>query len=170
MLSATSVVLATEVHNGTFREDLLYRLAAVEIELPPLARRGDDVLLLTGHFLRLFGEERPLSNEARQSLLLHDWPGNVRELRHRLLRASTLSDGPVLTAADLDLGIEKEPGSDLRTARDLARQVVDEEFLRKALARHQGNVTRAAETLGLSRARLYQMMKTLQIEADVYRI
>ena len=161
ILSATNSELDRAVAEGRFREDLFYRLNAVEIRLPPLRERREDIPLLASHFLASSGRKygRPdlkLSPSAVEALMRHPWPGNVRELRHSVERAVLLADGKVV---DLEhLGLRQAPEGSLRLEN---MQLDDAEriLIRKAIARNRGNVSRAAEDLGLSRSALYRRLK-----------
>jgi DNA-binding NtrC family response regulator len=151
IISATNADLAAMIRAGTFREDLYYRLNVIELELPPLARRPDDVIPLAEHFI---GAGKKLDASAVRALQRHAWPGNVRELKNVMQRASLLARGEAITAADLGLpsvaGAEAEPAVD--------RQAIEE-----ALARSGGVVAQAAAELGLSRQALYRRMERLGI-------
>ena len=108
LLCATNADIHTEVAEGRFREDLLYRINTIEITMPPLRERGEDVILLAEHFLHTYArkynkEVTTLNREARQRLLRHSWPGNVRELMHAVERAVLLSKGPTLGPQDFVL-------------------------------------------------------------------
>jgi DNA-binding NtrC family response regulator len=151
VVSATNADLRTMIRAGTFREDLLYRLNVIELELPPLARRPDDILPLAEHFL---GSGKKLHASARQALLRHAWPGNVRELKNVMQRASLLARGETIAASDL--GLPAMPPAEAEPALD--RQAIEE-----ALARHAGVVAQAAADLGLSRQALYRRMERLGI-------
>ena len=161
VLSATNADIGAAVACGEFREDLLYRLNTVEIRLPTLRDRREDIPILARHFLtresrrydkRIDGFE----DDALRALLGHSWPGNVRELMHAVERAVLVASGWKITAEDLALrpvvaGQESLATMTLREAEGL--------LVEKALVRHAGNVTRAAEELGVSRAALYRKMK-----------
>jgi len=151
VLSATNADLGAMIRAGTFRQDLLYRLNVIEVHLPPLARRPDDVVPLALHFL---GPDRQLDGGARDALLRHAWPGNVRELKNVMQRASLLAKGAAITAADL--GLPSAPLPEAEPALD--RRAIEE-----ALARHAGVVAQAAAELGLSRQALYRRMERLGI-------
>ena len=161
ILSATNSELDRAVAEGRFREDLYYRLNAVEIRLPPLRERREDIPLLAAHFLAASGRKygRPdlrLSPSAVDALMRHPWPGNVRELRHSVERAVLLADGAVV---DLEhLGLRQAPEGSLRLEN---MQLDDAEriLIRKAISRNRGNVSRAAEELGISRSALYRRLK-----------
>lgn len=149
LLSATNADLPAMIEEGTFREDLYYRLNVIEVRLPPLAERCDDIPPLAEHFLN--GEAR-LSDEAREALMAHSWPGNVRELRNALERARLLCRDGVIEVADLNLPARK-PGA----ARNLDEP--DKAAVEAALAAAGGVISRAAQSLGLSRQALYRRME-----------
>lgn len=149
LLSATNADLPAMIEEGTFREDLYYRLNVIEVRLPPLAERCDDIPPLAEHFLN--GEAR-LSDEAREALMAHSWPGSVRELRNALERARLLCRDGVIEVADLNLPARK-PGA----ARNLDEP--DKAAVEAALAAAGGVISRAAQSLGLSRQALYRRME-----------
>ena len=175
--------LARMVEEGGFRQDLFFRLAVLEIDIPPLRERGHDAELLAREFLRRLGSERTLSHGAREALLHHRWPGNVRELEHRIQRADLLAAGPFLSAADLGLADAAEPeelagaksgkkGSDedgvellpLPEARARATLRFEKSYLDHALKAADGSVSRAAELAGVSRQMIYQLLKKHGLE------
>jgi DNA-binding NtrC family response regulator len=156
ILSATNTELPLAIRQGRFREDLYYRLNAVEIAVPPLAERGDDILALAQHFL---GEDLELSEDAAASLLAHDWPGNVRELRNSIERARLLVNGRVVTASDLSL-----PPPAHRAA-GMECDAVTREMIEASLSKARGNISRAAQSLGLSRQALYRRMERLGLKS-----
>jgi DNA-binding NtrC family response regulator len=162
VISATNANLAQEVAEGRFREDLLFRLNTIELQLPPLRERREDIAPLAMHFLRrhagryrkqLAGFDAP----AMQLLLGHPWPGNIRELDHAVERAVLLAQGENVRAGDLGLR-----GASLAAPRmeDLPLEEVEKLLIQKALSRYEGNVSRAAEALGLSRSALYRRIAT----------
>ncbi len=158
MLSATNAELRLEVDAGRFREDLLFRLNTVEIQLPPLRERREDVPALAAHFLSHYAARyrrpmRGLESSTMALLLAHDWPGNVRELDHTMERAILMARGERIGSADLGLSTSR---SATRNLDDLSLEEVEAILIRKALARAQGNVSHAAEALGLSRGALYR--------------
>jgi DNA-binding NtrC family response regulator len=160
VLSATNADLARAVDEGTFREDLLYRLNTVEIRIPPLRERRDDIPRLVDHFLTRHSEhygEGPtgITDAARAALLAHSWPGNVRELDHVVERAVLVSRGRRIDVADLGLRPRRDGSS---TLEDMTLEEAEQLMIRRALDRHQGNVTKAAEALGLSRSALYRRL------------
>ena len=160
VFSATNADLPREVAAGRFRQDLLFRLNTIEIRVPPLRDRRDDIPLLAGHVLRSHarryrkdvGRFHP---DAVTALRAHPWPGNVRELDHAVERAVLMACGGEIRAADLGLG---SPGGSDRPLEDLSLEEVEAVLIRKALQRHDGSVSRAAEALGLSRSALYRRL------------
>jgi len=161
ILTATNSDLERSVAEGTFREDLYYRLNTVEIRLPPLRERREDVPLLAAHFLRISGGKygRPdmtFSSAAMDALLRHPWPGNVRELRHSVERAVLLTENHTVDVEHLGLRQAAEGSLRLEAVPlDEAERIL----IRKALSRNRGNVSRAADDLGLSRSALYRRLK-----------
>jgi transcriptional regulator with GAF, ATPase, and Fis domain len=169
LIAATHRDLARLVEQGRFREDLFYRLNVFTVHLPALRERGDDVLLLAAQFARELAArmgkaETGLSRDAREALLAHPWPGNIRELQNAIERALIVSEGGLITSAQLGLG-PRTPAADARppeTVTSLAdwerRLVVD------ALARADGNRSKAARMLGLTRSQLYTRLKRFGLE------
>jgi DNA-binding NtrC family response regulator len=160
ILSATNADLPAEVAAGRFREDLLFRLNTIEIRLPPLRDRREDIRPLAEHFLRRYAARyrKPLAGfepEALEALQTHAWPGNVRELDHALERAALMARGPHVGAADLGL----RGGGGGARLEDLPLEEVERVLIRKALERHGGNVSQAASALGLSRSALYRRLQ-----------
>jgi DNA-binding NtrC family response regulator len=155
VISATNADLRAMIAQGRFREDLYYRLNVIELALPPLAERMDDVLPLAAHFL---GGRARLTDAARDALLAHDWPGNVRELKNAIERAVLLCRDGVVDAADLRLPA--------RTSRPPATEAEpDRAAIEAALARAKGVIAQAAAELGLSRQALYRRMEKLGISS-----
>ena len=163
VLSATNSDLNGEVGQGRFRQDLLFRLNTVEIHLPPLRERRDDISPLAEHFLRQHGERYRRSimgftPQAVEALRQHGWPGNVRELDHVIERAVLMSSNTVVSA--FDLALQSSP--DARVSARLEEMSLEEAerlLITKALARFEGNANRAAEALGLSRSALYRRLQ-----------
>ena len=161
ILSATNADLAAEVAAGRFREDLLFRLNTIEIRLPPLRERREDIPALAEHFLRRYAARYrkalvSFESEAIEALEAHAWPGNVRELDHTLERAVLMAQGDSVRATDL--GLRLAPGAAARL-EDLPLEEVERVLIRKALERHDGNVSHAAKALGLSRSALYRRLQ-----------
>jgi len=166
VLSATNVDLHTEVAAGRFREDLLFRLNTIEIRLPPLRERREDIPVLAQHFLkRHAGRYRKTVHGfdagGMQSLLEHSWPGNIRELDHAIERSVLLAQGDLVRAGDLGLRAAA-PGTAPRI-EDLTLDEVEKLVIQKALSRFDGNVSQAAKALGLSRSALYRRLETHEI-------
>jgi DNA-binding NtrC family response regulator len=163
VISATNASLAREVAEGRFREDLLYRLNTIEVALPALRDRREDIPTLAAHFL---GEQaaryrKPVHEfdaGATQALLDHPWPGNVRELRHAVERAVLMAPGERVTAADLALS-HAVPGAAPGSLGEMTLDEAEKHLIRRALARADGNVSRAADALGLSRSALYRRIQ-----------
>lgn len=161
MLSATNADLHAEAEAGRFRPDLLFRLNTVEIHLPPLRERREDIPDLAAHFLARYSSRyrRALDGfelSALQALLSHPWPGNVRELDHTLERAVLMARATRIAIADLGLSAARTAAQQLD---ELSLESVEAILVRKALARSAGNVSHAAEALGLSRGALYRRIE-----------
>jgi len=161
ILSATNSDLGAEVRAGRFREDLLFRLNTIEIRLPPLRERREDIPLLAAHFLRIYAQRyrKPLTgfeSAAMQVILDHPWPGNVRELDHAIERAVLMAQSGSVRASDLALRAGREGAPRLE---DMSLEEVESFLIKKALARYQGNVSQAAGALGLSRSALYRRIQ-----------
>jgi DNA-binding NtrC family response regulator len=158
VLSATNIDLGRAVTEGRFREDLLFRLNTIEIHLPPLRERRDDISPLATFFLRRHAARyhKTLTGfdaAAMRMLLDHGWPGNIRELDHAVERAVLMASGATIRPADLAL---KSGGAGPGRIEDLTLEEVEKTLIQKALARHDGNVSQAAKALGLSRSALYR--------------
>ena len=153
VVSATNADLAALIRAGQFREDLYYRLNAIELKVPPLAERSDDILPLARHFLPA---GKQLGEDAVRTLLAHPWPGNVRELRNSIQRAALLAPGALLSAADLALSAARRGDS---VAGVAAQQELGREEIIAALERNGGVLAQAACELGLSRQALYRRME-----------
>ncbi len=184
LIAATNQDLEAGVKAGTFREDLYYRLKVVEIVLPALGERRDDIPLLIDCFLKSaaqrFGREpKPLTGEALREALAHDWPGNVRELKSAVEQALLLSAGQEITTGDLLGAGSGENGAiyasmpavgdqppTFREAKERTVQDFERRFLEDALRRSGGNITRAAEAVGMYRQSFQQKMRELGLSAD----
>ena len=161
IISATNTDLKAAGVAGQFREDLLFRLNTVEIHLPALRERRDDIPALALHFLSQYASRyrrdvKGIEPTALQSLLQYAWPGNVRELEHTMERAVLMCRAEQLQAGDLGLGAQRGQSQNLE---ELSLETVESILIRKALQRFQGNVSQAAEALGLSRGALYRRME-----------
>ena len=160
LLCATNADIHAEVSEGRFREDLLYRINTIELTIPPLRERGEDIILLAEHFLKTYAHKynkvvTTLNRDARQRLLRHAWPGNVRELMHAVERAVLLAKGPALCAQDFVL---KEPTHRTTQTQTLNLERLEQEAIERAMQIAGGNVTRAAELLGITRFALYRKL------------
>ncbi len=167
ILAATNVDLKKAIKEGRFREDLYYRLGVVTISLPPLRDRGEDIMLLANYLLRKFGIEtnkriKGFTPQALQAIEAYNWPGNIREMENRIKRAVIMAEEPRITPADLELAspFTKYEGRGLREARE----ALERDFITRALVKNRGNITKAAEELGISRPTLYELMEKLGIE------
>ena len=161
ILSATNANIQVEVEAGRFREDLLFRLNTIEIHLPPLRERKEDIPLLAMHFLRQSAQRyrknlAGFEPTALKLLLEHPWPGNVRELDHSVERAVLLAEGPEVRASDLGLRPARE--GTLRI-EDMSLEDVERALIQKAMGRYSGNVSHASQALGLSRSALYRRLQ-----------
>lgn len=161
VLSATNADLHKAIQNGSFRQDLFYRINVVELQIPPLAQRRDDILPLTKYFLN---EEKILSHAAQQKMLSYSWPGNVRELQNVCQRAILLSQSDVIQVDDLFLqtSVPLQNFSkidELQPSKSRALDDIDQATLEKILTDNQGIVSRAAKHLGITRQALYRRME-----------
>ena len=161
ILSATNADLGTEVAAGRFRQDLLFRLNTIEIRLPPLRDRREDIPSLAAHFLREHARHyrkdvTGFEDTAVKALLAHPWPGNVRELDHSVERGVLMAQGNQIKAADLALRPAREGTPRME---EMSLEDVECLLIRKALARYHGNVSHAASALGLSRSALYRRLQ-----------
>ena len=169
LVAATNVDLKAGINQGTFREDLYFRLAVLVISLPPLRERGDDATLLAQEFLQKYAAQNGKGNiafvpEALRAINRHSWPGNVRELQNRIKRAVIMADSKRITEKDLELssGI----GFSSSTTLKEARENVEREMVQRALKRNLGRISSAAAELGISRPTLYELMERLGISRE----
>ena len=170
IIAATNADLMQRVKEGKFREDLYYRLNVIEIRMPALRERRDDIPLLIKHYLGIFSLEsgkiiKDVEFDAMQALLVYDWPGNIRELRNTLERAVVLAEGDIVALYDLpdkfrSLDVEGISTSSLRQALD----GFEREYIRRSLAENKGNKEATATKLGVDLATLYRKLKKLRIE------
>jgi DNA-binding NtrC family response regulator len=164
LISATNLPPQQLADERVFRTDLLYRINTVEITLPPLRQRREDIPLLLEHFIALYAQKynlprKRLTADALERLTASDWPGNVRALRHAVERAVILSEGSALEAEDFSLPREPRPVQPDVASDGLNLGSVERNTIQQALAQHEGNVSRAAQSLGLTRASLYRRMQ-----------
>jgi two-component system nitrogen regulation response regulator NtrX len=171
VIAATNKRLELEIERGLFRSDLLYRLNVIPFELPPLRERAEDIPALVEHFNRKFSlaygkEPKSFSPEALEALSAYSWPGNVRELRNTVERVCIMHEKTPVGLPDLPpLGGSEPPAALTRFSsfRD-ASEAHQRDFIRAKLAEADGNVTRAAELMGLDRSHLYRRMRALGIK------
>jgi DNA-binding NtrC family response regulator len=161
IISATNSDLNREVESGRFRQDLLFRLNTIEVHIPPLRERREDIPPLSTYFLRQHAVKYRKRTSgfdpvAMQMLLAHNWPGNVRELDHAVERAVLMSQGDAVKSQDLGLRSGREGSQQLE---DMSLEEVESFLIKKALARYEGNVSKAAKALGLSRSALYRRLQ-----------
>ena len=161
ILSATNASLADEVGGGRFRQDLLFRLNTIEIALPPLRDRREDIPALATHFLRQHANRyrkniNGFEPSAMQALLDHPWPGNIRELDHAVERGVLMALGSLIRLGELGLRIDRDATSRIE---DMSLEEVEGFLIKKAMARFDGNVSQAAKALGLSRSALYRRLQ-----------
>jgi DNA-binding NtrC family response regulator len=159
------------MENHVFREDLYYRLKVVPLEIAPLRKRKDDIIPLAHYFLQKFCREhrKPsimLSPEAEGALLMHPWPGNVRELENLISRAVVLSPHTALKPSDLGFALDHIP-TDVNLK--YAKQSIEMDFVRTALERNKGIVSRAAKELGISRVNLYELVDRYKIQIGDFK-
>jgi two-component system NtrC family response regulator len=178
IVAATNIGLSQAIANNQFREDLYYRLSVITIQLPPLRERGDDIPLLANLFLQRYSSEfgkkvRGFSAASLASMARFDWPGNVREMENKIKRAVVMADGPIIEPADLGFVMNASEADKVAapsgtgefgmaleglTLRE-ARGVVEKKLLVKAMEQNKGNVSQAAEILGLTRPTFYDLLK-----------
>jgi two-component system response regulator HydG len=160
LVCATNCDLIQMVHEGRFREDLLYRINTIMIEVPPLRDRVDDIPILANYFLRVQSERYgksslKITTHALEKLANHDWPGNVRELQHAIEKAVIMSDSPILKPADFSFSTPS--GRAINT--EMTLEEMEKKMIAESLNRHSNNVTVIADKLGITRQTLYNKMK-----------
>jgi transcriptional regulator with PAS, ATPase and Fis domain len=166
LISATNQPIYEDTQDGDFRQDLLYRINTVEIQLPPLRDRGDDIVLLARHYLEEYADRYEtdvdgVNDRACQKLKGYHWPGNVRELKHTMERAVIMSEGRILAPSDIVFSAPNRPRPSNGTlgVDTLNLDDIEQAAVRKALSKHGGNISRAAEELGISRKALYRRIE-----------
>ncbi len=169
IVCATHQNLEGMISQGTFREDLFYRLAEIVVRIPGLAERHGDAVLLGKAFLKRFANEMNpavtgFAPDALAAIDAHEWPGNVRELENRVKRAVIMADGKLVQAEDLDFDGDEEEDSDVLNLK-AAREQADRRVIRHALARSEGNISSTAKMLGISRPTLYDLLKQYDLHA-----
>ncbi len=165
LITATNKDLSQMIAEGFFREDLLYRINTITIEMPPLRERGNDVLLLADFYLHKYGAKynKPgikINRRAGQKLLKHHWPGNVRELQHSIEKAVILADSHQLTEASFALEVQKTVKSS--TLHNLTIEEMENVMIKAAIKIENGNMSAVAKKLGISRPTLYKKLKSFE--------
>ncbi len=163
LICATNNDIHKDVDEGKFRQDLLYRINTVEIHLPPLRERTGDLLLLADHFLKIYSKKykknvKGLLSSSLKKLQQYHWPGNVRELQHAIERAVIMSDGDMLTPEDFILSSSSRKSGELEL-NSYNLDEIEKTIIQKVLKQHQGNISQAAQDLGLTRTSLYRRME-----------
>src|SRR5688572_7078292 len=168
LLCATNADLKAAIRKGTFREDLYFRLNVIEVDVPPLRDRRDDIIPLAETFLRVYsrGSGRTLTAESRAALLRYDWPGNVRELQNRVQRSAVVAARNEITPEDLGLSASRGEAAEAVPSSGASADRMEKIAIEEAILRAGGSVSRAAEQLGLSRQSLYRKMEKLGITLE----
>ncbi len=168
VVCATNKNLKDAMASGAFRNDLYYRISEITISIPPLRERGGGRTVLAQHLLAKFAKQqgrviRGFTDDGRDAIESYDWPGNVREMENKIKAAVIMAEGKFVTAADLGLvGSTPPPSLNLR----IVRQNAETQAIREALARANGNISRSAELLGITRPTLYDLMSKYGVRAD----
>jgi two-component system nitrogen regulation response regulator NtrX len=184
VIAASNKDLEAEIENGTFREDLFYRLNVVPLEVPPLRERKEDIPLLVRHFLKEFAAEygqrvKTIDDDALGLFIRYPWKGNVRELRNFIERMMIMAPGPAISAADVpspvnrpQAGLSSGSGTTAQpsplahaTLRE-ARAAFEREFIRRKLKENNGNISKTADEIDVERSNLHRKIKALGIETD----
>ncbi len=168
IVAATNRDIEKAMKEGHFREDLYYRLGVLTIPIPPLRDREGDILLLARSFLQRYSREKggkpmSFSTLAEKAMKAHDWPGNIREMENRIKRAVIMADGQKIKPADLELSSDRASGRHGGTLKD-AREDIEREMITEAIKAWNGNLSKVARELGISRPALYDLMKKLGVE------
>jgi DNA-binding NtrC family response regulator len=165
LISATNVPLAELSNEQRFRKDLIYRINTVEITVPPLRERGNDILLLTTHFLSVYAKkylkpELKLSEPAKNKLMQHTYPGNVRELQYAVERAVIMSDGALLKDEDIVFSPIEQKTTEIQYQQTkINLEDMERVTIMQAVEKYHGNISKAAQELGLTRAALYRRLE-----------
>jgi two-component system response regulator PilR (NtrC family)/two-component system response regulator HydG len=173
-MTSTNRDIYAEVKKGRFREDIFFRINVIEIKVPPLRERHEDIPLLTAHFLEVYSNQYAkkidgITREAMELLTMYDWPGNVRELRNAIERAVTYAKESFITQEDLPetvlRGAEGQDRYNFHEWKEKTLERLEKEFLEKALEEHDGNVTHSAKALGIHRSTLQRLMRKYNLTA-----
>jgi transcriptional regulator with PAS, ATPase and Fis domain len=169
LICATNMPLTELANESRFRKDLIYRINTVEIMVPPLRKRGQDIILLAKHFSRVYSNKylKPVlefDSKAMDKLLGYHYPGNIRELQYTIERAVIMADGNVLQASDLIFSpIESSPALEQDEPDELKLSAVEKNTILRVIEKHNGNITKAAKELGLTRTALYRRLSKYDI-------
>jgi transcriptional regulator with PAS, ATPase and Fis domain len=168
LVCATNMPLYQMVKDNKFRQDLLYRINTVELQVPPLRERIEDLSDLTDHFLKIYCKKynmsmKRISPTTLKRLEKHTWPGNIRELQHAVERAVIMSDGNVLEPNDFFLSQTEDERSDNMANASMNLEETEKMLIRKVIDKHGGNISKAAKELGLTRASLYRRLEKYDI-------
>lgn len=169
LLFATNAPLKKWVEEGKFRQDLMFRINTVEIEIPPLRKRPQDVVLFINYFLKQFSSKYHkthlgISKDAMDVLIKHQWPGNVREIQHTVERGVIMSDGLEIKVSDFNLTSKATPKEKINDDFDnLNIENFEKLLIEKAIKKHSGNISKAAKELGLTRAALYRRLEKFNL-------
>lgn len=168
LICATNLPLSDLSDESLFRKDLIYRINTVDIMLPPLRKRKSDIMMLAKHFAKLYGNKYLKSSlefdsSAEQKLLEYHFPGNIRELQYVIERAVIMGDGPVITARDLIFSPIESSVEPVDDAGDLKLSAVEKSTILRVIEKHNGNISRAAKELGLTRTALYRRLSKYNI-------
>jgi transcriptional regulator with PAS, ATPase and Fis domain len=164
LICATNMPLYQMVKEGKFRQDLLYRINTVELQVPPLRERSDDIPALVDHFLDIYCKKYKLtskrvSDETLARLKKHSWPGNIRELQHAVERAVIMSESNILQPHDFFLSSVEDEKSEAINVGNMNLEETEKMLIRKVIDKHGGNISKAAKELGLTRASLYRRIE-----------
>ena len=168
LICATNVPLSELANEGHFRKDLIYRINTVEINMPPLRKRNEDIVILARHFAKLYAGKylKPAIDfdaAALQKLKSYNYPGNVRELQYTIERAVIMADDPLLRADDLLFSILETPGEVIEDDDNVPLSTLEKNAILRVIDKHNGNITRAAKELGLTRTALYRRLSKYDI-------
>lgn len=174
VIVATNKNLNEAVRNGTFREDLYYRVSAATLVIPPLRDRTEDIPVLARHFLQTFTESsgrqfNGFSTSAMQRLVAYTWPGNVRELFNKVKYAEAIAKGTTIEADDLFTAYDEAELKSFRSAKDEAVKIFERQYLNTLLRAHHGNVAAASETAGVNRTNLYALLRRNRIDPTAFK-
>ncbi|OFX86035.1 MAG: sigma-54-dependent Fis family transcriptional regulator [Bacteroidetes bacterium GWF2_33_16] len=167
LISATNKSLPNMIKSNLFREDLMFRINTVQIEIPPLRERGDDIILLAEHFIKIYSKkydkpEIKINTNAIDRLLKYDWPGNVRELQHMMENAVIMADGFTIKPENLQFTTRIANESPIKT-KSLNLNDIEKETIKEALLKHKGNIFKTAEELGITRKTLYNKIEKYEL-------